>query len=443
MGPEFRFTDDLDLCKRFYNLRSFNNVVIAVSGGSDSLALLHLAYLWHTKTLKKHRLRLICVTINHGLREEAKSEMLQVREWTIALGVEHRSINWQGKKPISAIQDYARTARYQLLKDLVFRLPGKSIVLTGHTCDDQAETLLMRLARGSGVEGIAGIAKSTSMYGYSLLRPLLDLSRAELQRYLKSNKTIWLNDPSNESLAFERVRIRKQLPSRKALGLGNIALSRTAVRMARANSALDQITDQILRDIVLNNSNLTRYGIFTWEYNYQELPHEIAIRILRRVIHLLGGQKDVPSLNKTEKLFLNISMDQFRGATLAGCRVFREKIQNRSHILIFREKGRFGLPCLKFHHAPKTITWDRRFRIRLGKIEGKEISIEAVGSNLSILRKTCKSIGADNYQIPSVALTTLPGLYIESEIVAVPNLEWGLNGYQVVSEFLIDKLFVK
>ena len=440
---DFHFISDLELSQRFVKLLEFDNVIIAVSGGSDSLALLYLVRLWHRQQVNRLglRLRLLGVTIDHGLRVEAKHEVRQIREWTCSIGIEHRSITWYGDKPVSAVQDTARKTRYQLLKELVLRLPGRSVILTGHTRNDQAETVLMRLARGSGAKGLAGIAKCTRIYGYHVLRPLLDLSREELQEYLISIKVMWLNDPSNEVLAFERVRIRKKIYARKDLGLEDAALARTAQRMARTNFALEDIAVRLLREKAQQNPVLKRYGIFLWEYGTWELPDEIAIRVLRRIVYAIGGHADLPSLQKTENLLQYITKNHFRGATLAGCQCFSRKVGFTTHVLFFRERGRVAPPNIRFVQAPATAIWDRRFRITIKSMEEKEISVAALGSNLSVLKNKCDLRSITQFGIPANALMTLPGFYVNEELVAVPNLDWGLSSWQISSEFIMQNLF--
>jgi len=439
VSDTFDFAKTSALQKRFHALCGFDNVIVAVSGGSDSLALLHLVYRWQSDIRPPRKLRLIAVTVDHGLRTESKLETRLVREGGRAIGIEHRSVSWRGHKPASAIQDAARIARYRLLAEVTHRLPGRSVVLTGHTRDDQAETLLMRLARGSGPEGLAGIAVHTTTYGCDVSRPILDLSRSALQDYLRSLNIEWLNDPSNEEMAFERVRVRHNGSARYALGLEDAALARTARRMARANTALDHIADQTLCDLTQQNIDLRRYGVFTWCDKCRELPDEIAIRVLRRVIWRLGGQGDLPALGQTEKLFADISAKGFRGATLAGCRCVPKQTGNAIQALFFRESGRAALPVLRLC-APATAIWDRRFRIKFHTSTAEAATIAAVGSNLSILRQEGASTCPEICQIPAEILRTLPGLYVGNELVAAPSLGWGLPGHQIEAEFVVQKL---
>ena len=140
----------------FHGLENLRGLVLAVSGGSDSTALLVMAARW-AKQLKKRRPKLLAVTIDHGLRPESAREAAAVKRLARQLGVPHRTLAWRGRKPKTGLQETARLARYALLAQAALR-EGYEHVLTAHTLDDQAETVLFRLARGSGVTGLAGMA---------------------------------------------------------------------------------------------------------------------------------------------------------------------------------------------------------------------------------------------------------------------------------------------
>src|SRR6185295_18419883 len=175
----------------------------AVSGGPDSTALMVLAARWR-QTLKQ-RVKLIAVTVDHGLRPEAKREAEAVKRLARSLRIEHHTLRWTGPKPKTGIQEAARNARYRLLAD-VSRKAGRAPVLTAHTQDDQAETVLFRMMRGSGVAGLAGMRTGNLMPGQhpdhdgkkiELFRPLLDIPKSRLIATLKAAKIPYAEDPSN------------------------------------------------------------------------------------------------------------------------------------------------------------------------------------------------------------------------------------------------------
>src|SRR6185436_11157971 len=144
----------------FADLSDAPVLILAVSGGPDSTALMWLAARWRAGA--KHGPKLIAVTIDHGLREESAPEALAVKRLAKTLNVEHRTLRWTGRKPKTGIQEAARNARYRLLAGAA-RKAGAGHILTAHTLDDQAETVLFRLARGSGVSGLAGMAPVAPM----------------------------------------------------------------------------------------------------------------------------------------------------------------------------------------------------------------------------------------------------------------------------------------
>ena len=170
---------DAEASALFSGLEGLRGLLLAVSGGSDSTALLVIAARW-AKDLKKRRQRapkLLAVTVDHGLRPEAKREAAAVKRLARELGIAHRTLSWRGTKPKTGLQEMARIARYRLLAEAATRA-GYEHILTAHTLDDQAETVLFRLARGSGLTGLAGMAHASAVpigagTAIFLVRPLL------------------------------------------------------------------------------------------------------------------------------------------------------------------------------------------------------------------------------------------------------------------------------
>ncbi|MGH6981766.1 MAG: tRNA lysidine(34) synthetase TilS, partial [Stellaceae bacterium] len=179
-------------------------VAVAVSGGADSMALLLLAREWAAARQGD----VTALTIDHKLRPEAAKEARRVARWCKARGVVHRTLAWRGKKPKGDIQAAARAARYRLLEDWCVDA-GVLHLLLAHHQDDQAETFLLRLARGSGLDGLAAIAPVAERPGCRLLRPLLAMSHGRLVATLEARGQVWLDDPSNDNERYARVRMRK------------------------------------------------------------------------------------------------------------------------------------------------------------------------------------------------------------------------------------------
>lgn len=227
-------------CALWEGLGAPKRLLLAVSGGSDSIALMRLA-----APLAAGGLAAIGVaTVDHGLRAGARREAEEVGVAARALGLTHEILVWSGAKPSSGLQAAARAARYSLLVRCAHRI-GAAAILTAHTADDQAETLLMRLARGSGPRGLSAMARSSLIAAgasapISLLRPLLGVRRAALRVFLAAENAAFVDDPGNEDTSFERVRVRKALAALEASGAMTVdALVETADRMRLAASRIE------------------------------------------------------------------------------------------------------------------------------------------------------------------------------------------------------------
>jgi tRNA(Ile)-lysidine synthase len=192
----------------FDGLMGFSRVAVAVSGGSDSMALLRLVQHWRNQSLGPQDVQ--ALTFDHGLREGSAEEALRVEAWCAALGIPHEILVWQGSKPTTGLQAKARAARYDALTDWC-RAHHVPVLLTGHTADDQAETVAMRKSRTSSDRSLAAIWPENEWHGVKLMRPLLARRRADLRTYLESLGQGYLDDPSNDDVRFERVRVRKAM----------------------------------------------------------------------------------------------------------------------------------------------------------------------------------------------------------------------------------------
>ncbi|MCC8943398.1 tRNA lysidine(34) synthetase TilS, partial [Bradyrhizobium sp. Arg68] len=193
-----------DAKRLFTGLASAPAIVLAVSGGPDSVALMWLAARWRRALSRGPRL--IAVTIDHGLRPEAAREARDVKRLAQSLDLQHHTLRWTGKKPKTGVPAAAREARYRLLTQAA-RKHGATHILTAHTRDDQAETLLMRMLRGSGIAGLAAMARETERDGVRLARPLLDVSKAQLVATLQRARIGFADDPTNRDPAFTRPRL--------------------------------------------------------------------------------------------------------------------------------------------------------------------------------------------------------------------------------------------
>jgi tRNA(Ile)-lysidine synthase len=234
----------------FADWRGVPAIVLAVSGGPDSIALMWLAARWRRALARGPRL--IAVTVDHGLRAEAAGEARNVKRLAHALDLPHRTMRWTGAKPKTGLPAAARAARYGLLARAA-RESGATHILTAHTRDDQAETLLMRLLRGSGIAGLAAMAPVTEREGVLLARPFLNVSKSQLIATLRKAKVAFADDPTNRDTNFTRPRIRAVMPLLAAEGGDVRNLARLASRFARANAAIEILVDGAERYLALRN----------------------------------------------------------------------------------------------------------------------------------------------------------------------------------------------
>ena len=317
---------------QFNDLQDSPALVLAVSGGPDSTALMVLAARW-AEALRKTRKRaptLIAVTVDHGLRAEAAREAAAAKRLARSLGIEHRTLRWTGRKPKSGLQEAAREARYRLLSQAA-RKAHAPYILTAHTLDDQAETVLIRLTRGSGLTGLAAMQRVTPLDsgGLSLIRPLLDIPKARLIATLKAAKISFAEDPSNRDPRFTRVRMRALMPALLAEGLDARRLALLARRLKRADLALERQVDRAVAELV--RPGPTRDSLTIEASGYAELPAEIGLRLLGRA--LLPAADGTIGLGKLEALKQALDAAQKAGMgrfrrSLAGAMVTlgRQKI---------------------------------------------------------------------------------------------------------------------
>jgi tRNA(Ile)-lysidine synthase len=279
----------------FAGWRDLPALVLAVSGGPDSVALMWLAARWRRAFARGPKL--IAVTIDHGLREEASREAREVKRLARLLDIEHRTLRWTGDKPSRGVPAAARDVRYRLLARAA-RAARATHVLTAHTRDDQAETLLMRLLRGSGIAGLSAMARESERDGVRLVRPLLDVPKSRLIATLNKAKIAFADDPTNRDTAFTRPRLRALLPLLAAEGGDARGLARLASRLARANEAVEVLTDGAERYLTLRNDP-SRPGLDARAF--AGLPEEIRLRLLRRSLDRVGHEGPA-ELGKVEAL---------------------------------------------------------------------------------------------------------------------------------------------
>jgi tRNA(Ile)-lysidine synthase len=301
----------------FADFTALPAVVLAVSGGPDSVALMWLMARWRRRRARGPRL--LAVTIDHGLRPEAAREARDVKRLARSLELAHRTMRWTGDKPDTGVPAAARAARYRLLAQAARGL-GARHVLTAHTRDDQAETLLMRLLRGSGIAGLSAMARDSVRGDLLLVRPLLDIPKSRLIATLKKEGVDFVDDPTNRDTGLTRPRLRQLLPLLAAEGGDARGLARLATRLARANAAVDVLADGAERYLALKDfksrSGVARsqareceakeFQIVEFDARaFAAMPEEIRLRLLTRAIDRVGYEGPA-QLGKAEALLAQL-----------------------------------------------------------------------------------------------------------------------------------------
>lgn len=404
---------DAEIAEFFTPLAAWPGVMLAVSGGPDSLALLHLYARWRTLGGKRDQTVLVA-TVDHGLRAQSRAEAEFVAGAAHTLGFDHKTLIWEGPKPATGRQDAARNARYRLMAARLERMPASPRALvTAHTLDDQAETVLMRLARGSGLDGLAAMAPSRPVHtatGVTLVRPLLGVPGARLRATLAAMGQAWIEDPSNRDPANERVRVRQLSAAAAAVGLTNEALSLTAIRLRRAHDALEAATTALEQ-----KATVIRWGLSTTIQRalFEAAPLELRLRLLGRALTRHGGSHPKPRLVELERLVE--PLESPAGArTLGGCLI----VPRVDDIIIVRELGRDGLGEITLAPAERTI-WDDRFEIALAATAPMPIMIRAMPIEAWNTLKTHLP-SAD--ELDASAAVTLPTVWHGKTLIGVPRL---------------------
>ncbi len=283
----------------FSGLQSVPALVLAVSGGPDSTALMVLAARWRDSL--KTRPKLVAVTVDHGLRKESKAEAAAVARLARKLAIAHRTLRWTGRKPKTGLQEAARLTRYRLLGDAA-RKAGATHILTAHTLDDQAETVLLRMSHGSGLAGLGAMQRISTVphdEAIFLVRPLLDIAKSRLIATLRAAGIPYADDPSNRDPRFTRARLRGLMNLLAEEGLDAVRLARLARRLRRADAAIERAVEDAVAELFVELPAGPAIAIESRQFS--DLPAEVALRLLGRALARLGDEGPV-ELGKLEML---------------------------------------------------------------------------------------------------------------------------------------------
>ncbi len=377
---------------------------VAVSGGPDSVALCLLADRW----ARARGGRVEAFTVDHRLRPESAAEARQVHCWLAAAGIAHRILVWRGPKPATGLPEAAREARYRLLTEAVARR-GILHLLLAHHLDDQAETLLLRLGRGSGVDGLSAMAGVVELADLRLLRPLLTMPKARLVATLRAAGRGWVEDPSNRLESTARGRVRAAMAALARDGIEPGRLAATAARLGRARQALEQAATALLaRAVTIHPAGFLRLDAAA----LVAAPDELRLRVLARCLMAISGNTYPPRLERLERLDRALFAGTAPpGHTLHGCRI----APARPGWLVCREHA--ATPPPQPLESGKTAIWDGRFRIQT------PLAGLAVGA-LGEAGWRAVAAAAGRCGVPRTAALALPGLSDRHGLLAVPSLRW-------------------
>lgn len=395
------------LMARFEPFEASPHVAVAVSGGADSMALAILAHRW-----ARHRQGTItALVVDHRLRSGSTREARQVKATLAARGISATILTWRGAKPDSGIQNAARTARYRLLGDWC-AAHGVLHLLVAQHGDDQIETVLMRAERGSGPDGLAGMAAVVEFPTHRVLRPVLPLRRARLRATVDASAVPWIDDPSNQDPRFTRVRVRQRLESGdQSAEAWQRAIADTA-KAAAARVAADEETARFLGNIA---------AVFSAGYvaldpdAVRAAPPALASRALASAIVTVSGRHYPPRSERLERLVSALRAPKPAAPrTLAGCRI----AHRGGRLLVVREPAA-ATEVLSIT-APGPYRWDNRFDIGVAKSR-HPLTIARLGHD-GWRSVSQRDPSLRSTAIPALVRPSVPAIYIDSEIVAVPHL---------------------
>ena len=366
---------------------------IAVSGGSDSVALLHLMAEWSGAPLR-------CITIDHRLRADSAAEASQVASICAALGVPHDMVVWDGWDGQGNLAEAAREGRYRLMGDWAARHDLAGIAL-GHTADDVAETLLMRIARRAGVDGLAAMQARRGAYGTVLHRPLLGALRADLRAYLAQRGAGWIDDPTNDDPRYRRTQARRALAALAPVHIDAGALADVAAHLSEARGTLAHYAAiEAARIVAENRGDLLLEGA-----GLAALRPDMARRILGAALTWISGARARgPDVTR-----LLGALSAGQGGTLAGCRI----TQTGGQIRLAREYA-----AARGARANLGEVWDGRWRLTGPAVPGSHIG--ALGP---VGRAQCADWRLSN--LPAHSLDASPALWRGGTLIAAPLAGYG------------------
>ena len=393
-------------------------IAVAVSGGADSMALTLLLASW----AEERAIRLTALTVDHQLRAAAGDEAREVAAWLAPLP--HVTLRWEeGPQHLlrsGSAQKDAREARYGLMTDWC-AAHGCTHLFVAHHADDQVETFLLRLSRGSGVDGLAARSPESNRAGIILARPLLAFTKAQLMETCGGQGQLWIEDPSNQNQASARVRFRDSQALLEREGLTRERLLATIGHLQRARAALDHAVGQLL-----DSGSWDEFAVFRLPLApFLAAPEEIALRALARTLTSASGGQFGPRFESLAGLYSRLTTGPWSDASLHGCLVTRDGDQ----VVIAREPAAIDDECRLA--AGAAVLWDGRFRLTLKATGGVDFTVARLPE--SAFRKDV--LPEELMRVARIARGTIPALFDSKGVAAVPHVGYvradvaAINGF--------------
>jgi tRNA(Ile)-lysidine synthase len=396
-------------------------LAVGVSGGPDSLALALLAHDWATARGGA----VTALTVDHALRPESADEARRVAAWMAAAGLPHETLTWHGPRPAHGLQAAARAARLALLEEWC-RRHGVLDLLLAHHADDQAETVLQRLGKGSGPDGLAAMAPVSWRRFVRVLRPLLDQPGARTRATLAARAHPWIEDPSNADTLFQRVRLRDLAPALAEAGVSPPGLALAAARAAERREEHRARRDARLATAV----TLDPYGAAHVEMaRLLDAPASEARAALGRLVACIGGTERPPRAERVERLRQRLRAEPAGGGlTLGRCRLL--PLADGRRWLVCREARNLPDPMPLPAPGAAPVIWDGRESVSL-------IGAPApAGWRLAPLggagwHAVARTLRADGRTAPAVPPAARPGLLAvlsdDGTVCAVPRIGYAVG----------------
>jgi tRNA(Ile)-lysidine synthase len=388
-------------------------LAVAVSGGSDSLALAILADRW----ARERGGRICALTVDHRLRPESGDEVRRLQGWLAARNIHHEVLVWSDRKPATGIEAAARQARYRLLAGWC-QERGCLHLLTAHHFDDQTETHLIRRRAHSGPDGLAGMSAVRELADCRVLRPLLGFPKARLTALLAAERQAWITDPSNLDPGFERARLR--IAGATALG----QLDELGQRRQSRERACDRL---LARAVMLHPAGFAALdpGLM------RSAPPDIAERALAALAVTIGGRSYPPRRQRLVRLRRDLFGAEAGplGRTLGGCRF----VAWRGRILVLREAAAAAGPVPVTPGA--ALFWDRRYCVSLASEAPGGVLVGYLGrAGVAELDSRTLELWSS---LPRLVYPILPAVWDGAGLAAVPALGYRRDGAGPVPRIIL------